>query len=198
MSEVIKKAVKFAVDIANDDSHGYDQLKRWGEKDYDCSALVIDSWDHAGCDLRVKGATYTGNMKDVFLRNGFEDVTSKINLITGKGLETGDVLLKILSHTAMYIGDGNIVHASINEKSTTKGGKEGDQTGKEICIRTYYNKKWHIVLRYKQPVKLKPIVSVAKEVISGKWGNGAERRNKLAAAGYDYATVQAVVNSLTR
>lgn len=39
---------------------------------------------------------------------------------------------------------------------------------------------------------------IAKEVIAGKWGNGARRKMKLAEAGYDYATVQRRVNELLR
>ena len=39
---------------------------------------------------------------------------------------------------------------------------------------------------------------VAKEVIAGKWGNGNNRRVKLAAYGYDYATIQALVNKLLK
>lgn len=35
---------------------------------------------------------------------------------------------------------------------------------------------------------------VANEVIAGSWGNGPERRSRLAAAGYDYGSVQALVN----
>ena len=35
---------------------------------------------------------------------------------------------------------------------------------------------------------------IAAEVIAGKWGNGADRVNRLRAAGYDAATVQAKVN----
>ena len=38
----------------------------------------------------------------------------------------------------------------------------------------------------------------AKEVLDGKWGNGAERKNKLTKAGYNYATIQAIVNQLVR
>lgn len=37
---------------------------------------------------------------------------------------------------------------------------------------------------------------VAKEVIAGKWGNGAERKQRLTAAGYDYEAVQKIVNEL--
>lgn len=35
---------------------------------------------------------------------------------------------------------------------------------------------------------------IVDEVIRGLWGNGAERKRKLSAAGYDYATVQKEVN----
>ena len=36
---------------------------------------------------------------------------------------------------------------------------------------------------------------VAKEVIQGKWGNGTERKNALTKAGYNYSTIQGIVNS---
>ena len=42
----------------------------------------------------------------------------------------------------------------------------------------------------------KSLEEIAREVINGDWGNGAERRNRLTAAGYDYATVQKLVNKL--
>lgn len=41
-----------------------------------------------------------------------------------------------------------------------------------------------------------PVTDVAKEVLQGKWGNGTERKEKLTAAGYDYAEVQKEVNKL--
>lgn len=37
---------------------------------------------------------------------------------------------------------------------------------------------------------------IAQEVVWGQWGNGAERKKKLTAAGYDYDTIQAKVNVL--
>lgn len=37
---------------------------------------------------------------------------------------------------------------------------------------------------------------VAREVINGKWGNGADRMARLKAAGYDAAAVQAKVNEI--
>ena len=39
---------------------------------------------------------------------------------------------------------------------------------------------------------------IAKEVIAGKWGNGAQRKAALTKAGYDYTLVQQVVNKLVK
>ena len=41
----------------------------------------------------------------------------------------------------------------------------------------------------------KSLNEIANEVILGKWGNGEERRKRLAEAGYDYSEVQSLVNS---
>lgn len=42
----------------------------------------------------------------------------------------------------------------------------------------------------------KSVDELAREVLQGKWGNGAERKKRLEAAGYDYAAVQKKVNQL--
>ena len=44
----------------------------------------------------------------------------------------------------------------------------------------------------------KSVEEIAKEVISGMWGNGAERREKLTAAGYDYSVIQKKVNEMLK
>lgn len=41
-------------------------------------------------------------------------------------------------------------------------------------------------------------VTIAKEVIDGKWGTGATRKRKLSEAGYDYATIQSLVNQMLK
>ena len=40
-----------------------------------------------------------------------------------------------------------IGHSSIDENGKIAGGALGDQTGKEVCTRTWYNKSWDVVLR---------------------------------------------------
>ncbi len=147
-SEKIEAAVNWAIQIANDNSHGYDQTNRWGP-DYDCSSLLIQAWENAGVPVKSNGAIYTGNMREIFLNCGFTDVTGQINLATGSGVQRGDILLNIVNHTAMGIGNGQVVQASQNEFGGTTGGQTGDQTGKEIWTTGYYNYPWDCVLRYK-------------------------------------------------
>ena len=144
-----EKAIRQMETWAKDDSHGYDQDYRWGEKgDYDCSSAVIQAWQNAGVPVKSGGATYTGDMKNVFLKNGFKDITASVNRETGTGLKRGDVLLNEAHHVAMYCGAGKEVEASINEKGTAHGGQPGDQTGKEFLIRSYRNYPWNCILRY--------------------------------------------------
>lgn len=44
----------------------------------------------------------------------------------------------------------------------------------------------------------KSINTLAKEVLAGKWANGADRKSRLTKAGYDYNKVQAAVNKLVK
>ena len=146
---VIDKAVKWAVGIANDDSHGYDQAHRNGP-DYDCSSLVCTAYNKAGLNIDVNGSTQS--MYSMFTKAGFSDVKSQCNLNTGAGLKRGDVLLNVSSHACLVASDNGaqIVNASINENGKETGGKTGDQTGREIYVRGYYkhSRGWDYVLRY--------------------------------------------------
>jgi peptidoglycan hydrolase-like protein with peptidoglycan-binding domain len=139
-------ALAWAIDIANDQSHGYSQASRWGNTDYDCSSLVISAYKHAGAD--TGNATYTGNMKAELLKHGFSDVTASINLASGANLKPGDILLYHLSgtagHTALYAGQGQIVHA----RGQSYGSSAPGDQGSEIAVTPYYRGKWATVLRY--------------------------------------------------
>lgn len=150
------EAVKLAITMANDPRHGYDQDSRWGP-DFDCSSFLVYVWEQIGVKLRSAGASYTGNVRGPALRLGFVDITAKVNLYTGSGLQPGDLLLNYTQHMAMYVGNGQLVHASINEKGTAHGGRTGDQTGREICVRSYYNHPWDCVLRYTEAGEPDPV-----------------------------------------
>lgn len=142
--DVIDKAVDWAVGIANDNTHGYSQANRWGV-DYDCSSLVISAWEQAGVPVKSKGASYTGNMLNVFLACGFKQVTDGTRM-------RGDVLLchnNSFQHTAMVVDGGTVVQASQSENGGIYG-QPGDQTGREINISPMYTPAcgWDYVLRF--------------------------------------------------
>ena len=154
MSAVIERAVSWAVGIAQDDSHGYSQYNRWGP-DYDCSSLVISAYEQAGVPVKEAGATYTANMRRAFEQCGFKS----IKYGSGTVLMKGDVLLNEKHHTALYIGNGQIVQASIAETGKIYG-KEGDQTTKEIEVRNVYRDGWDYILRYEEKESEDIIVNV--------------------------------------
>lgn len=181
----IEKAVLWALAIAADPSHGYAQDARWGP-DYDCSSFVISAFEQAGVPVKSRGATYTGNMRAVFLSCGFEDVTAQVNKATGALLQRGDVLLNELSHTALSLGGGRLVQASINERGRIAGGTPGDQTGAEIHERNYYNYPWDCVLRYQEisaqaaPTQRLPVIEI-KGSSTSEAGEGIKNANPAPA-----------------
>lgn len=135
----INKAVDWVVQIANDNSHGYDQNNRHAP-DYDCSSLVAHALINGG--FNVSRETWTGNLEQQLIANGFTKCCAP--------WKKGDIHLNRLHHVVMSTDSNNVVTASINEKGTVKGGKTGDQTGKEIYIRPYYeySKGWDCHYRY--------------------------------------------------
>ena len=179
--KTVEKSISFMEQIAIDNSHGYSQDSRWGTPDYDCSSLVIQSWEQAGVPVKSAGATYTGNMYNIFLKNGFVDVTKSVNLTNGDGMLRGDVLLNHNHHTAMYCGNGFEVEASINEKGGAHNSIPGDQTGKEILIRNYRNYPWDVVLRYMNG-QTPPAPTIIKKGATGKYVE--EMQKMLITCGY--------------
>lgn len=125
----IDRYLTAAVAIADDDSHGYSQENRWGP-DYDCSSLVVTSLRAA--ELPVGGATYTGNLRDNLLSNGW----SSFGFVSMAQLQPGDILLTPNNHTEFYMGDGKNVRALPGPQAT------GDQTGLEIAVVDFNTNGW--------------------------------------------------------
>ncbi len=144
----IQTAVDWAIEIANNPSHGYDQINRWGPDDYDCSSLVISAFKNSGID--TGNASYTGNMYSELTSHGFTAYEFRM-----EDLQYGDILLTD-GHTELFIGgSGELVGANANEnygkgngKDAFKNGIPGDQTGKEIYTKPYYDDGWYWILRY--------------------------------------------------
>lgn len=50
-------ATQWMINLANDNSHGYDQTNRWGS-DYDCASAVITAWEIAGVHVKSDNEEY--------------------------------------------------------------------------------------------------------------------------------------------
>ena len=151
----IEYAVSFMEMIAKDDTHGYAQDNRNGTPDYDCSSLVGTALNKAGFNVNPLSTTRT--LYDQLIKCGFKSIG-----ITEPRIR-GDIFLSPGHHVVMCTDANNIVHASINERNTTTKGIPGDQTGREICCRSFYNPSygWSYHLRYPQDnsAKTKPTPS---------------------------------------
>ena len=136
----ISSFVSNALAIANDNSHGYSMVNRWGP-DYDCSSFVITCLKQAG--FETGGATYSGNMVSNLTQHGFSYIpSSKIDLSSSSSLQAGDILMAS-GHTEIYIGNGKRVGAHRNYD-----GKTGDSGGNEINVLNYSRGSWYGILRY--------------------------------------------------
>lgn len=137
----VEKAIEWAVNIANDNSHGYSQARRNGP-DYDCSSLVSTAFKMGG--FPVSGTLTTSTMSNPFIKAGF--VRYKKGAVS---IQRGDILLKPGSHVELYLGDNTCVGAHSNYD-----GKTGDSGGKEIAVRNVSkcsfckNKGYTYILRY--------------------------------------------------
>ena len=98
------------------------------------------------------------------------------------------------------------VRKSWNDASSQIGAYTILENAIRACKDGYYvfDSKGNIIYPEKEiqvappaPVK-KSNTEIAQEVIAGKWGNGATRKTKLQAAGYDYNAVQAEVERLMK
>lgn len=76
-------------------------------------------------------------------------------------------------------------------------GKHGNGDARKKALGSQYNavqKRVDEILTTKP--KLKPNDTIAREVVQGLWGNGTDRKARLERAGYNYNTIQNLVNRM--
>jgi hypothetical protein len=150
--------------MVNDDRFGYSWEERWGANketwtvdgvtfpikvgDYDCSSSCIEAWADALYGTKyadmIRKATYTGNMRDVFVGTGLFE-WKPISFIASPG----DLYLNESDHVAMcqrQVPD-ELSEFSLSETGGTTG-KRGDQTGHEAAVNPYYDYPWDGILHY--------------------------------------------------
>ena len=143
----VKSAVDWATKIAKDNSYGYgnDQAAQSGDnKQYSGLGLVREAYRNAGIKLEDTDIT---KFDQALTKSGFEDVTSKVDIKTGKGLQRGDVLWVSTKdgkgHTEIAAGHGKLIGSRGAKDSTA-----GDSTGEEISVIDYFNNSWTKIFRY--------------------------------------------------
>lgn len=76
-----------------------------------------------------------------------------------------------------------IGHASIDENGKISGGASGDQTGKEVCTRGWYNSGWQTVLRCKDSDKAEKMAQECEAAcLNPNIGYDQGQRNTLRKA----------------
>ncbi len=163
----IEDAVQWAINIANDDSHGYSQgaqnATQWrpytGSRespDFDCSSFIYHALHHAGFPVienwhknpeymrRYNGKQYSGDADTLWADLGHGWVKYAWGEVA---LQRGDILCAPQRHVAFYIGNGMTVEA--RGVNNPKGGSydTGDQAG-EIDFYPAFNRAWTEVYRY--------------------------------------------------
>jgi hypothetical protein len=133
----IEKAVAWAEQIAADDRHGYSQVHR-NSPDYDCSSFVGTALEKAGFPVSIYSTT----------RNLGEQLENAGFVKCGKPWKRGDIHLAAGHHVTMSVDANRIVHASQSENGGIDG-QTGDQTGKEICVRSYYDLPYENTVHYR-------------------------------------------------
>lgn len=133
----IENAVAWAEQIAADDRHGYSQVRR-NSPDYDCSSFVGTALATAGFPVSIYSTT----------RNIGEQLENAGFVTCGKPWKRGDIHLAAGHHVTMSVDANRIVHASQSENGGIDG-QTGDQTGKEICVRFYYDLPYKNTVHYR-------------------------------------------------
>lgn len=92
-----------------------------------------------------------------------------------------------------------IGHASISEKGSVNG-TAGDQTGREVCTRTWYSKPWSLVLRCKDSATAERMARACeKGCANNNIGYSQADRNsahaKARKVGYDLSKIASKCNT---
>lgn len=161
---------------------------------FDCVCLIKGIlWGWSG----KKNSTYGGA---VYGSNGVPDIndTQLFARCSSQSSDFSNILpgeaVWLPGHIGVYIGDGLAVEC-------TPAWKNDVQITACNCDKAgYHRRNWqkHGRLPYIEYVVVKDVDTVVREVVAGKWENGAERKRRLEAAGYDYAEVQKRVNRIMK
>ena len=145
-------------------------------------------WKGASVNMKTKEEYKVGQLttiKDNFRAyvNMEEGVKGYYDFINTKRYANLKTASSALEYCQNLKNDGYATSSSYVKTLMNTIRKHGLDAYDSECVRSSINKN---------------LEQIAMEVIEGKWGCGMDRKNRLHAAGYDYAEVQAIVNALVR
>lgn len=150
----------------------------------------------AGDVIGIEGSTgySTGSHCHYCIRgNGLKSEVRNVSEISGipnklGAYEVKEVTKKTVNEIAREVLSGNWGNGEERKQRLAKAGYNYQEVQNEV------NK----LASQKAENPKKTNEQIAREVIAGKWGNGAERKKKLVSAGYNYSEIQKLVNNLIK
>lgn len=185
------------------------ELGRWQEDDaYVPSAgdYIYYDWDDNGSGNCVGGSEHVGIVISVY--------NNKITVIEGN--KNNSVATRVLNANGRYIRGYGLPNYASKAKAMDVAVLTIEEIAKQVIAGKWgngvdrKNKLEDAGYSYSEvqvavnailkgntvPTVTKSVTEVAKEVVKGLWGNGADRKKRLEAAGYSYSAVQKKVNEL--
>lgn len=142
-----------------------------------------------GYNYRLMECCFISNAEDIKKFNAnIDELAKKILSCFGISVKTVTPTLKTLSVVAQEVLQGKWGNGNERKQKLTQAGYDYNKIQAEV------NK---LVSKTSASAK-KSNEEIAREVIAGKWGNGADRKKKLIAAGYDYSAIQKIVNQMLK
>ena len=156
-------------------------------------------YGHYGADVK-RGMTITQQQAEEYLKRDlkkFENVVDRCNLslnqnqfdaLVSFAYNCGGANLErlIKNRTLSQIADAMLLYNKANGK-TIAGLMKRREDERKLFLSGYNSSSVS-----------NDLTTVAQEVIAGKWGNGASRKDKLTEAGYNYKEVQRIVNQILK
>lgn len=135
------------------------------------------------CHYCARGNGSKTQIRDI---NAISGIPNKLGTYDDGYLARLEEQKKTVSQLAQEIIDGKWGNGQERKEKLTQAGYDYNAVQAEV------NK---LAKSAAVPTK-KSNEEIAREVIAGKWGNGAERKQRLTAAGYNYSDIQKIVNKL--
>ena len=142
--------------------------------------------DHQLAEMVIAGEFGNGDSRKLALGPRYSAVQALVNAILSGSTNTPSEHKKDVTDIAKEVIQGLWGNGTDRMKRLESAGYNYNEVQNKV----------NQMLSGNASAPSKSVDQLAREVIQGLWGNGADRKNRLTAAGYDYNAVQARVNQM--